>query len=101
VTAVRRLADLDATPHATVFPDAEPRTVRLALDAGERVAPHSHPGRVVVCFTVEGAVTLEFAEESVELDAGDAARFDGEREVSPVARTASTALVVLVPREGF
>jgi anti-sigma factor ChrR (cupin superfamily) len=41
--AITTLADLDGTPHADVFDDHRPRTVRLALDAGEAVPRHTHP----------------------------------------------------------
>jgi quercetin dioxygenase-like cupin family protein len=99
MTTVRDLSALDGT-HATVFPGAEPRTVRLALDAGERVDRHSHPGRDVVFLVIEGAVELTVGDETLALGAGQAARFDGERDVSPLATEACTALVVLAPRAG-
>ncbi|WP_277554054.1 cupin domain-containing protein [Halobaculum limi] len=98
MTQVRTLSDLDATPHATVFPDAEPRTIRLALDAGERVDPHSHPGRDVLIHVLDGAIDLHVDEETHALSGGDLTQFKGEREVSPVATEDSLALVVLAPR---
>ena len=42
---VETLPDFDGEPHADAFPGSEPRTIRLSLDAGERVDPHRHPGR--------------------------------------------------------
>ncbi|MFB6093270.1 MAG: cupin domain-containing protein [Haloquadratum sp.] len=95
MTRIRDLASLEETPHADVFPEAEPKTVRLRLDAGERIPPHRHPDRDVVFYLVDGAVDLELDGESHPLEAGEIARFAGTREVSPVAREPSTALVVL------
>lgn len=95
---IERLSELDGTPHANVFPSSEPKTVRLTLDAGERVEPHTHPGRDIVLYLVEGAIDLELDEETHSLAAGDVARFDGEREISPIAGEPSTALIVLAPR---
>ncbi len=92
---VRRLADLDGSPHANVFPDAEPKTIRLTLAAGESVAPHAHPGRRVVCHLLDGAVELTLGDETHDLAAGDVVRFDGDREISPRAVEDSTALLVL------
>jgi hypothetical protein len=33
MATLHHLSDLDGTPHANVFPDAEPKTIRLTLDA--------------------------------------------------------------------
>lgn len=98
MTEITALSELDGEPHANVFPESEPKTVRLSLDADERVAPHTHPGRDVVLYLLDGAIDLELDEETHSLAAGDVARFDGEREISPVAREPSTALVVLANR---
>jgi len=95
VTTVEALAGLEGQPHANVFPDREPKTVRLTLPAGEEVAPHAHPDREVVLYLVEGAVDLRVGEETHALTAGDVARFDGDRRISPRATADSTALVVL------
>lgn len=92
------LDDLEATPHANPFPGGEPKTVRLALDAGEHVAPHRHPDRQIVCYLVSGRLALELDDEEYELQAGDVARFDGEREIAPRAIEDSEALLVLAPR---
>lgn len=100
MTAVRHLPSLEGTPHANVFPDSEPKTVRLALAAGERVAPHSHPGRAIVLYLIEGALELHLGSATRELEQGDIARFDGDQDVSPVATEASTALIVLAPKSG-
>jgi quercetin dioxygenase-like cupin family protein len=98
MAAIEHLPDFEATPHANVFPDVEPKTIRLTLDADERVDPHTHPGRDVVFHLIDGAIDLDLDDERHALAAGDVARFDGEREISPVARESSTALVVLAAR---
>ncbi|MFB6210541.1 MAG: cupin domain-containing protein [Halobacteriales archaeon] len=97
MTEIETLADLDGSPHATVFRN-EPRTIRLALRAGEGVDPHRHPGRSIVLYLLEGALTLKLGDDTHELTAGDIARFDGEQEIAPVATADSTALIVLAPR---
>lgn len=95
MTDVASLDGLTATPHDQPFPGAEPKTVRLQLSAGERVPAHSHPDRDVLVYVVTGDLTVELDAETHELSAGDLLRFDGRREISPVARTDATALVVL------
>jgi quercetin dioxygenase-like cupin family protein len=90
------LGDLDGT--ARPFgDDSEPDVVRLALDAGASVAPHSHPGRGVVFYAVEGSFDVTVAGDSWRVEAGDCLRFDGDDEVSPAATDdgPATALVVL------
>jgi quercetin dioxygenase-like cupin family protein len=98
MTTTHNLDELEGQPHANVFPDAEPKTVRLTLDAGGAVAPHSHPGREIVLYLVEGRIELQVGEETHELTAGAVARFDGDQEIAPRAIEASTALIVLAPR---
>jgi len=95
MTTINSLADLDGSPHANVFPEAEPKTIRLTLGAGERVAPHRHPDREIVFYLLEGGIDLHLDEDTFELTAGDVARFDGDQEISPVASEDSTALIVL------
>jgi quercetin dioxygenase-like cupin family protein len=97
MTSVRSLTDFDGSPHANVFPDAEPKTIRLTLEAGERVDPHRHPGRTIVFHVLEGALTLHLGANTFELADGDIAHFDGDQEISPVASEDSTALIVLAP----
>jgi uncharacterized protein (DUF2249 family) len=97
-TAVRSLDESDGVPHANVFPGEEPKTVRLRLSAGERVPGHRHPDRQIVVYLVSGRMDLDLDGETLELDAGDVVRFDGEREVSPRAVTDCTALLVLAAR---
>jgi quercetin dioxygenase-like cupin family protein len=100
MATVHSLTDLEGRPHANVFPDAEPKTIRLALEAGERVDPHRHPGREIVLYVVEGAIDLHLGTETFDLGEGDVARFEGERDISPVAVEDSVALVVLARRTG-
>lgn len=95
---VETLARLDGTPHANVFPEAEPKTIRLHLPEGEAVAAHSHPGRDIVFHLLEGRIELTLDEERYELEAGEIARFEGERDIAPRALEESTALIVLAER---
>jgi len=92
---IRALDDLDGEPHANPFPDSEPKTVRLTLDAGESVPPHDHPGREIVCYLVDGELELTLGDDTHRLTAGDVARFDGDQQISPEAVTDSTAVLVL------
>lgn len=92
---VRRLADLEGEPHANAFPDAEPKTIRLTLTAGESVPAHAHPGRRIVCHLLTGALELTLDGETYALEAGDVARFDGDQDIAPRALEDSTALLVL------
>lgn len=98
MTTIHTLTELDGQPHANVFPDAEPKTIRLTLDAGGEVAPHSHPDREIVFYLIEGTIELELDGETHELSAGDVARFDGDQEIAPHAVEDSTALIVLASR---
>lgn len=98
MTTVCSLGDLEGEPHANVFPESEPKTIRLTLDEGDRVDPHQHPGRDIVLHLLEGAIELDLDDETHELTAGDVVRFEGEREVSPYAVEESVALIVLAPR---
>lgn len=93
----RRLSELESTPQARLFAGEEPKTVRLSLAAGEHIPEHRHPGRRIVFYVYEGRIDLTLDEEVYELDAGDVIRFDGERDISPSARTDAGALVVLAP----
>lgn len=92
-TELVSLDDLTAEPHAELFSD-RPRTVRLRLDAGESMPPHRHPGQDVLIYVVEGELSLGLDDESHSLEAGDAIRFSGDREVAPEAKSDATALVV-------
>ena len=90
-----RLADLEGRPGARAL-DGSPRVIRLALDAGEAVPPHDHPGTTVVLHVVEGVLDARLGGESVEVAAGELLRFDGDRDVAPLALEDATALVYLV-----
>jgi redox-sensitive bicupin YhaK (pirin superfamily) len=94
----RALDDLSGQPHATVFPEELPRTIRLSLDAGEGVDPHSHPGHDVILYCVRGGLDVSVDDETVSVTTGDAVHVDGDRSISPLARKPSTALVVLARR---
>jgi len=98
MTTIRTLDKLDGHPHANIFPGAEPKTIRLTLDAGGEVASHTHPDREIVFYLIEGTIEVELGDETHELSAGDVARFDGDQEIAPRAVEDSTALIVLAPR---
>jgi quercetin dioxygenase-like cupin family protein len=89
--------ELEEAPHAEVFEQRSPRTVRLRLDAGEAVPPHRHPGYDIVLYVIEGAVELRLDDERHTVTPGDAVRFSGERDISPKAVDDATALVVFAP----
>ncbi|EMA08007.1 cupin domain-containing protein [Haloferax denitrificans] len=95
MTTIHTPDDLEGQPHANVFPDEEPKTIRLTLSAGEEVAPHTHPGRDIVLYLVEGALELQLGDETYSVNAGDVARFDGAQDISPRAVEDSTALIIL------
>jgi len=92
------LDDLTERPHEVVFEGAEPRVVRLALDADETVPAHTHPEREVVVYLISGRLDVRVDGESNVLEPRDLLRFDGRQEVSPSAESDSTALLVLAPR---
>lgn len=98
MATIQSLDDLDEAPHAHLFDGAEPRTIRLALEAGESVPEHQHAGKDIVIFVIEGAVDLSLDGEVHELVAGDVIRFEGEQDISPEAQEDSAALVVLAER---
>lgn len=93
-----RIADLEGEPHADAFPGRTPKTLRLSLEAGERVPEHEHPDRTVLFHVIDGAIDVALDGESRLVSAGEILRFDGELSVEPTAREESTALVVLAPR---
>lgn len=98
MTTITQLDELDGHPHANVFPENEPKTIRLTLDKGEKVASHSHPGREIVFYLIDGAIELKLDDQTYELRAGDVAHFEGEQEIAPSAVEESTALIVLASR---
>jgi quercetin dioxygenase-like cupin family protein len=89
---------LTETPHAEVFEIRDLRTVRLHLDAGESVPAHKHPDSMVVLYVLSGALDLGLGDETYDLNAGDAVRFDGAQDVSPHAVEDAEALVVFAPK---
>lgn len=94
-----RLDDLEGRPGARAL-DGTPVVIRLALDAGESVPPHDHPGTTVVLHVVEGVLDVRLDGASHEVAAGELVRFPGEREVSPLAVEDAVALVYLVEDAG-
>lgn len=98
MVSIRSLDEVDGVPHANVFPGEEPKTIRLQLPEGESVAPHSHPNRDIVLYLLDGRIDLSLDDETHEVTAGDIARFEGEREISPHALESSTALILLAER---
>lgn len=97
---VTALDELDDATHAEVFDERRPRTVRLQLDAGQRVPPHSHPGTDVVLHVLSGELELTLDGETVDLRPGELVRFSGDREISPHAVEPATAVVVFAPTDG-
>ena len=91
------LDDAEGEPHATLFPESEPKTIRLRLAAGESVPEHDHPGRVIVLHLLAGEVELSLDGEVHEAVAGDVLRFDGDQQIAPTAVEDSEALLVLAP----
>lgn len=92
------LESLEEAPHAEVFEERTPRTVRLRLDADEHVPKHRHPESNVVLHVLSGAVELTLGDDVYDLESGDVIRFDGDQDVSPHAVEDSTALVVFAPK---
>ncbi|WP_226041706.1 cupin domain-containing protein [Natrinema sp. DC36] len=89
---------LEETPHAEVFDKRIPRTVRLRLEADDRVPAHRHPESNVVLHLLEGTVDLTLSDDVYTLESGDVVRFDGDQEISPHAVDDSTALLVFAPK---
>lgn len=98
MTTRTSLSALEGTPHANVFPENEPKTIRLTLEAGESVPPHTHPDRDIVFYLIDGEIELLVGDNELALAGGDIARFAGEQEISPTATTDSIALIVLAER---
>lgn len=94
ITAIDTLTD---APHAEVFEERRPRTVRLELAAGDGVPAHTHPGTNIVLHLLAGRLELSLDDEEYELTPGEIARFSGEREISPHAVEDSTAIIVFAP----
>ncbi|UPW01393.1 cupin domain-containing protein [Halorussus gelatinilyticus] len=98
MTETVALDDLTERPREVVFPGAEPKTVRLALDAGEEIPAHRHPEREIVIHLVSGRLDVRVDGDANDLESGDLLRFDGRQEVSLTAEADSTAVLVLAPR---
>ena len=98
MVTVKSIEECDGVPHANVFPTEEPKTIRLSLDTGERVEAHSHPDRQIILYLISGEIDLQLDGESHVVQSGDVVQFDGACEVSPSAKTDSTALIVLAKK---
>ncbi|MFB6269378.1 MAG: cupin domain-containing protein [Halobacterium sp.] len=97
------VTDVDALvdePHAEVFDARDPRTVRLSLEAGERVPAHQHPESMVVLYVLTGEIALSLGGDEYDLSEGDAVRFDGAQDVSPEAVTDAEAFLVFTSKTG-
>jgi len=95
--AITNLEALEATPHADVFEERSPRTVRLELDAGERIPPHRHPESRIVMHLLRGELELSLGGKVHVIEPNDSVRFRGDQEISPSAVEYSEALLVFVP----
>jgi quercetin dioxygenase-like cupin family protein len=77
MTTIRPLPNPDRGPRTDVFLGAEIKTVRLTLNAGERVAPHQHLEREVVLYLLQGRTTVQLGEKNLnsrtEISHGSAA----------------------------
>lgn len=98
MTEARSLSDLETEPHAEVFERPRPRTVRLQLEADQRIPPHRHPGTDIVLHLVTGRIELTLDSEPFELETGDIIQFSGDQTVSPYAIETSTAVLVFAPQ---
>lgn len=95
---VKSLPNLETEPHAEVFEHQRPRTVRLQLEADQRIPPHQHPETDIVLFLVAGRIELTLDTDEFELEANDVIRFSGDQSISPYAIETSTALLVFAPQ---
>lgn len=80
---------------AALFDD--PKTVRLALDLGDRIPPHSHPDHTIVCLVVEGRLRVELDDEPTDLSANDLLRFDGGKDIAVEALSDARAVLFFAP----
>lgn len=94
------ISELPATTHTEVFESRQPRTVRLELDADERVPPHSHPGTDIVLHLLSGKLAVSLDDERHDVGAGELLRFSGDRGIEPRAVEPSTAILVFAPSQG-
>lgn len=95
---VRSLSELETEPHAEVFERPRPRTIRLQLEADQRIPPHRHPGTDIVLYLVAGRIELTVSSDEFELEANDVVQFSGDQSVSPYALERSTALLIFAPQ---
>lgn len=100
MVTITSIDELEGAPHANAFPNKEPKTIRLKLEAGESVPAHRHPGRDIVLYLVSGEIELDLDNAAHPVEAGDIVRFDGAQDISPTAIENSVALIVLSSKRG-
>jgi quercetin dioxygenase-like cupin family protein len=91
------IRELPEQTHTDVFEEPRPRTVRLKLDADERVPGHSHPGMDIVLYLVSGHLELSLDDETYEVRPEQLVQFSGDCEISPRAVEPSVAILVFAP----
>lgn len=91
------LDDLDDGTHAEVFEERTPRVVRLHLEQGESVPPHTHPESNIVLHLLSGQLELELGDTTYDVSPGDLVQFSGDQEVSPHALEEAIAVLVFAP----
>ena len=85
MTTDEHVHEVQGAPHEHQVPESEPKTIRLTLEAGERVDPHRRPDRETAPTAIDGAIEPQLGPESREVETGDVPRFEGGRSVSPRA----------------
>lgn len=98
MTEIVNIESLENTPHSDVFEAKEPRTIRLKLEKGEKIPPHTHKDKNIVIYIIEGKIELSLNDKNHQLKKGEAIRFDGEKKVSPKAIKDSVALIILASK---
>jgi quercetin dioxygenase-like cupin family protein len=98
MVTLKSIDECEGVPHANVFPAEELKTIRLSLAEGEGVGAHSHPDRQIILYLISGEIDLQLDGDSHQIQPGDVIQFDGTHEVSPLAKTDSTALIVLAKK---
>jgi len=95
--AITSVDELEATPHAEVFDERNPRTVRLRLEADDSVPAHRHPESNVVLHLLEGRSNSRSATRSIPSNRETSPSSTAIR-TSPHAIDESTALLVFAPK---
>lgn len=95
-TVVRDVNDLPADERTPVFDD--PKAIHLGLSAGEEIPAHQHRGETILFHVLDGEIALTLDDEVHDLSAGMVARFSGDQDISPEAKTDARALLVFTPQ---